>query len=150
MMFRKYIRLLNILCIALYLPVLLGGGECVALCFTSEGSFSLDYSHRCGLAEHPAVPENYVRMKGVFSGVSFSEPMHKHSCLDIPLAIGNSSHTPPEVTPTLHSEYENWEYPAAISTEIFISNNSQNTSIVCTPLKFFPACGTRISPVLII
>lgn len=84
-MILKRIRGFGILfCLLAYLPVLLGGGECVALCVESDGSIALDFSHRCGsvnTAETSSADIEYFYISG---------PRHIGSCRDIPISSGKS------------------------------------------------------------
>jgi hypothetical protein len=97
MIFRRYVRFLSILCVALYIPVLLGSGECVALCLKSDGSFILDYTHRCGIADYSSLPKDAAAKKVTFSAAFFSEPIDSDGCRDIPLSVGNHFHFVPEI-----------------------------------------------------
>ncbi len=45
---RKTARIVALALMFAYLPVLVGGGECVALCLSAEGGLKLDYTHTCG------------------------------------------------------------------------------------------------------
>ncbi|MFA6470905.1 MAG: hypothetical protein WCU00_02600 [Candidatus Latescibacterota bacterium] len=108
MFLRKYARFLSILCVALYMPVLLGSGECVALCLESDGSFALDYSHRCGIADYPGMSKNTAA-----SEIFLSEPSAPENCRDIPLAVGSHFHFAPEVNNLLFSGIVTSETPLA-------------------------------------
>jgi hypothetical protein len=127
MMFRKFARFLNILCIVIYLPVVLGSGECVALCFEPDGSLALDYTHRCCIADYSSKPVDVAEMKGIFSPASFTEPVHSPACRDIPLIIGNHTHFAPEINYSLFPVLTFDEFPVT-SDKSFISipSNCEN------------------------
>jgi hypothetical protein len=150
MVFRKFARFLDILCIVLYLPVVLGSGECVALCFEQDGSLALDFSHRCGIDEYSSKSEKTNGMKGAFSTASFSEPVHVHACRDIPLAIGNHIHFAPEINHSLFPGRSCGEFPVLSDNSLlFVLSNSENT-IFRYPPAFHSAFGAGNYSVLII
>ncbi len=150
MIFRRFARITNILCILLYLPVLLGSGECVALCFEPNGSLILDYTHRCGMEDNSSKAESMTEIKGVFSTVSFYKPVQAETCRDIPLAIGNHTHFVPEINHSLYPGRICGEYPVLMHNHIqFSAANFQKITFLY-PLQYLSPNVARDYSVLII
>ena len=148
MIFRRYARILDILCIVFYLPVVLGSGECVALCFEEDGSLVLDYTHRCGIADYSSKPGNATGIKGFFSSVSFSEPVQTQACRDIPLAIGNHTHFVPEINHSLYPPLTCGEFPVLMSNYLNLTTANVQKALLLTPLSYPSSCGTANFSVL--
>jgi hypothetical protein len=150
MIFKRFARILDIVCIVLYLPVLLGSGECVALCFQPNGSLSLDYTHRCCITEYSTISENSTGVKEFFSSASFSEPVHAHYCRDIPLAIGNHTHFTPEINHSLYQDRICGEFPVNTINSLNLTATNVKNSFFPNPLSYPSSCGTGNFSVLII
>ena len=84
-----------LLCLIAYFPVLIGEGECVAVCIKQDASVSLDYQHRCGKEIHSSSSSISVAS---FSNVASSQ---QDSCSDIPLVTGALHLTVTSSTPVL-------------------------------------------------
>ncbi len=80
-----------LVCFAAYLPILAGGGECIALHFTSGGAVSFDYRHNCGKEN----TRQEVFPKGCGSP-SVSDAHSHDSCVDIPLVSDCGIHSIPK------------------------------------------------------
>ena len=150
MIFRRFARILNIVCIVLYLPVVLGGGECVALCFEQDGSLALDYTHRCGIGENSSIKENAAGIKDFFSAASYTEPYHAQACRDIPLVIGNHTHFAPEINHSLNPGRTCGKFPVLTSTYLNLITTNVKNSFFLNPLSYPSSCGTGNTSVLII
>jgi hypothetical protein len=145
MIFRKYARFLSILCVALYIPILLGSGECVALCLKSDGSFNLDYTHRCGIAEYSSTPKNVaVRV------VILAEPMNSDGCRDIPLSIGNHFHFAPEVNHQLFFGLTSIGFPDGQSDFLIRANLNLSNNYTAFPLLYLSSYSICCNSILII
>ncbi len=90
---RKIVRIAAFFLLFAYLPILVGGGECVALCFSSEGGLKLDYSHTCGKSHSEATHHTSNGRHTALTG------LHSHdSHSDIPIFSGNASLTVPALS----------------------------------------------------
>jgi len=88
---RKITRIAALFLLFAYLPILAGGGECVALCVSSQGGLALDYTHTCGASHHdPVQPVN--EKHAALSG------WHHHGFHhDIPIFSGHASLSMPGI-----------------------------------------------------
>jgi hypothetical protein len=90
---RNITRIAALFLLFAYLPIFVGGGECVALCMSAEDGLKLDYSHTCGKTHSEAAHHTSNGKHAALTG------WHSHdSHSDIPLFSGSASLTVPAIS----------------------------------------------------